>query len=98
MKSNVPVIGKIPDLQPDWMNEDNGIWLTDQTIIIDVIADFIQNWLEDNINPALYEGMKTTVEKFTDKQKFETTVVNLFQGYLDTRATAFENQINKTEE
>lgn len=98
MKSNVPVIGKIPDLQPDWMNEDNGIWLTDQTIIIDVIADFIQNWLEDNINPALYEGMKTTVEKFTDKQKFETEVVNLFQGYLDTRATAFENQINKTEE
>ena len=98
MKSNVPVIGKIPDLQPDWMNEDNGIWLTDQTIIIDVIADFIQNWLEDNINPALYEGMKTTVEKFTDKQKFETEVVKLFQGYLDTRATAFENQINKTEE
>ena len=98
MKSNVPVIGKIPDLQPDWMNEDNGIWLTDQTIIIDVIADFIQNWLEDNINPALYEGMQKTIENFVDKQKFETTVVNLFQGYLDTRATAFENQINKTEE
>ena len=98
MKSNVPVIGKIPDLQPDWMNEDNGIWLTDQTIIIDVIADFIQNWLEDNINPALFEGMKQTAEKFTDKQKFETSVVSLFEGYLNTRAEAFEKQINKTEE
>lgn len=98
MKSNVPVIGKIPDLQPDWMNEDNGIWLTDQTIIIDVIADFIQNWLEDNINPTLFEGMKQTAEKFTDKQKFETSVVSLFEGYLSTRAEAFEKQINKTEE
>ena len=98
MKSNVPVIGKIPDLQPDWMNEDNGIWLTDQTIIIDVIADFIQNWLEDNINPALFEGMKQTAEKFTDKQKFETSVVSLFEGYLNTRAEAFDKQINKNEE
>jgi hypothetical protein len=98
MKSNVPVIGKIPDLQPDWMNEDNGIWLTDQTIIIDVIADFIQNWLEDNINPSLFEGMSKTIEKFTDKQKFETSVVTLFEGYLTVRAEAFESQINKTEE
>lgn len=98
MKTNVPVIGKIPDLQPDWMNEENGIWINDKTILIDVIADFIQNWLEDNINPNLYDGMSKTIERYADKQKFESSVVNLFQEYIDTRATAFENQINKTEE
>lgn len=98
MKSNVPIIGKVPDLMPDWMNEDNGIWLTDQTIIIDVIADFIQNWLEDNIKPELYENMKNTVERYSNKQKFETSVCDLFESYLSARQQAFENQINKTEE
>ena len=98
MKSNVPVIGVVPDLPPDWMNEDNGIWINDQTIIIDVIADFIQNWLEDNIKPELYENMVKTAEKFSDKQKFESTVIKQFEDYLNFRAGAFESQINKTEE
>ena len=98
MKSNVPVIGKIPDLSPDWMNENNGIWITDQTILTDVLADFIQNWLEDNIKPDLFEEMKNTAEKFSDKQKFENIVVDTFSRYLSTRAQSFEEQISKTEE
>jgi glycosyltransferase involved in cell wall biosynthesis len=98
MKANVPVIGKVPDLAPEWMTEDNGIWITDQTLFADVIADFAQNWLEDNINPAIYEEMKKTVDQLSDKQKFESTVVTLFSGYLNTRADSFEQQILKTEE
>ena len=98
MKSNVPVIGKVPDLSPDWMTEGNGIWITDQTLFADVIADFVQNWLEDNINPAIYEEMKKTVNQLSDKQKFESTVVTLFSGYLNSRADSFEEQISKTEE
>jgi hypothetical protein len=80
------------------MNEDNGIWITDQTLLADIVADFIQNWLEDNIKPEVYEEMKKTSEQFSDKQKFESTVVTLFEGYLNTRADAFEQQITKTEE
>ena len=98
MKSNVPVIGKVPNLSPDWMTEDNGIWITDQTLFPDIIADYVQNWLEDNINPDIYEKMKTTVEKFTDKQKFESNIVTLFTTYLNNRADSFEQQISKTEE
>jgi len=98
MKSNVPCIGKVPDLMPDWMNEDNGIWISDETILIDIIADFIQNWLEDNIKPELYENMKKTVERYSDKSKFEKSVLSQFEDYLNYRAESFENQINKTEE
>jgi len=98
MKSNVPVIGKVPNLSPDWMSEDNGIWVTDQTLLPDLVADYAQNWLEDNIDPQIYEKMKQTVERYTDKQKFESSIVSLFDGYLTTRADAFENQISKTEE
>jgi hypothetical protein len=98
MKSNVPVIGKVPNLSPDWMSEDNGIWVTDQTLLPDLVADYAQNWLEDNIDPQIYEKMKETVERYTDKQKFESSIVSLFDGYLTARADAFENQISKTEE
>ena len=98
MKTGVPVIGKVPNLQPDWMNEENGIWITDQTLFPDLVADYIQNWLEDNIDPKIYEEMKKTVERYSDKQKFESAVVDLFEGYLKIRADSFENQISKTEE
>ena len=95
MKSNVPCIAKIPDLKPSWMTEDNGIWITDVTLITDFIADFIQNWLEDNINPELYDNMKSTAEKFSDKQKFDEKVVETFTTYLNNRADSFEEQLPK---
>jgi hypothetical protein len=98
MKCNVPVIGKVPNLIPDWINEDNGIWISDQTLMTDIIADFIQNWLEDNIKPEIFEEMKKTVERYSDKQKFESSVISLFENYLNTRADAFEQQITKTQE
>lgn len=98
MKSKVPVIGKVPNLPPDWMSENNGIWIDDQTILADVVADYIQNWLEDNINPEIFQEMEKTVERYTDKQKFESTVISLFEGYLNARADSFEEQISKTEE
>ena len=98
MKSNVPVIGKIPNLKAEWMTEENGIWITDKTLLADVIADFIQNWLEDNIKPELYAEMQKTIEPYSNKQEFDSSVVNLFNSYLENRAKSFEEQINKTEE
>jgi hypothetical protein len=98
MASEVPVIGKIPNIQPEWMNDDNGVWITNKTMICDFIADYIQNWLEDNIKTELYENMKKTVENYTNKQEFDSTVISLFENYLKVRAESFEQQISKTEE
>jgi len=98
MACGVPCIGKIPDMQPVWMEENNGIWVTDLTLFADYIADFIQNWLEDNIDPVVYENMNKTAEKYKNKQEFESKVVLLFSNYLTTRADSFEKQLLKTEE
>jgi hypothetical protein len=98
MASNVPVIGKVPNIRPEWMTDDNGIWITDELLLCDVIADFIQNWLEDNITPELYDSMKKTVENYTNKQEFESKIISLFENYLTLRADSFEQQISKTEE
>ena len=98
MASEVPVIGKIPNIQPEWMNDDNGVWITNKTMICDFIADYIQNWLEDNIKTELYENMKKTFENYPNKQEFDSTVISLFENYLNVRADSFEQQISKTEE
>lgn len=97
MASGVPVLGKIPDMQPSWMTQENGIWVTDLTLMTDFIADFIQNWLEDNIKPELYNNMDTTVENYLNKQSFDSKVTELFDNYLSTRASQFEEQISKTQ-
>lgn len=95
MSCGVPCLAKIPDLQPSWMNEDNGIWINDVTLITDFIADFVQNWLEDNIKPELYTKMKETAEQFKDKQRFENEVVELFSKYFTMRADSLEEQLSK---
>jgi glycosyltransferase involved in cell wall biosynthesis len=53
MASNCPVVGLVPDIKPTWMDENNGIWTKDGDKLIDMIADYIQNWVEDNISEKL---------------------------------------------
>ena len=95
MKVGVPVIGLVPDLVPSWMDENNGVWINNKTMMADVLSDFIQNWLEDNINPSLFENMETTVNSLQTLDQFETKVVELFNNMLRVRLESFESQLNK---
>jgi len=97
MKVGVPVIGLTPNLVPTWMNENNGVWVNNKIQILDFIADFLQNWLEDNVKQDLYTEMIKTVENLPSKTNFETKTVELFSGYINTRATSFEEQLSKLE-
>lgn len=97
MACGVPVMGIIPNLEHSWMNENNGIWVTDYNSIPDYIADFLQNWLEDNINTDFLEETEKTSQSFKDKNKFDETVSKLFDEYLKTRLEAFESQLIKSE-
>ena len=97
MKVGVPVIGLTPNLVPTWMNENNGVWVNNKIQILDFIADFLQNWLEDNVKQDLYTEMLKTVENLPSKTDFETKTVELFSGYINTRATSFEEQLSKLE-
>jgi hypothetical protein len=95
MKTGTPVIGKIPNIKPAWMNENNGVWTNDVVGIIDILAEYVQNWLEDNISDKLYDEGYLTAEKFSNKTKLENDVVMLFTNYLNTRLENLESQIEK---
>jgi len=95
MKSKTPVIGKVPNMKPEWLNDENGVWTYEQNNIHDILAEFIQNWLEDNINDDLYQHGIKTAESYSDKDKFDSTVVSLFELYMSQRKEVFESQLEK---
>jgi len=97
MKMGIPVLGLVPDIVPSWMNEDNGLWLNNKTLIVDVLSDFIQNWLEDNLNPELFDRMNMTVESLPTKEVFEENVISLFNDLFEKRIQSFEDQLSKFE-
>lgn len=97
MKMGIPVLGLVPDVIPSWMNEDNGLWLNNKTMIVDVLADYIQNWLEDNLNPELFERMEQTINSISTKEQFETNTLNLFNELFEKRLQSFEDQLSKFE-
>ena len=95
MKSNVPVLGLVPNLLPEWMTEENGLWINNKIQLVDFIADYLQNWLEDNVNETLFIEMRKTVESLPTKESFEEESVKLFDKYLTSRQESFTEQLSK---
>lgn len=95
MKSGVAVMGVIPKLIPGWLNEDNGIWVQDEIRLVDFVADFVQNWLEDNVSEKLYENGFKTAEKYSETNKFNGLILQSFQSYFNTIRQNFETELNK---
>jgi len=95
MACGVPVIGKAPSLVPDWISENNGIWIQEKIRLQDILADFIQNWLEDNVSENLYNGGIETADRYKNQDKFENTIESLFIGYSNIRIENFQSELNK---
>ena len=98
MACGTPVVGKVPSLKPEWMDENNGVWTYEFNEIIDIIANFTQNWLEDNISESLYDNMKTTAEIYSTNSNFEKEVIETFEDYIEKRKSSFEDQLEKIKE
>lgn len=95
MISGTPVIGKVPAMKPEWMEESNGLWTYQFNEIVDLISNFTQNWLEDNINEDLYKNMYETAIKYQNDNKFETEVLENFSKYFEVRTENFVEQLDK---
>jgi glycosyltransferase involved in cell wall biosynthesis len=98
MACGTPVIGKVPSLKPEWMDENNGVWTYEFNEIIDIIANFTQNWLEDNISESLYNNMKTTAEIYSTNSNYEKEVIETFEDYIEKRKSSFEEQLVQIKE
>lgn len=94
MSCGVPVLGKVPNMIPEWMTEDNGLWEHDFNKIIDRISNYIKVWLEDGIPDSLYNHMSDTVKKYS-KEQTESQLLNVIEYYTLKRIEALEEAITK---
>ena len=98
MKVGVPVIGITPYLKHDWMNEENGVWIENPMNLTDIIADFVLNWLEDNITPELIANGKETAKIFSDRENFNSKAKTITEEIFNARERSFQEQLNRLKE
>lgn len=92
MKCNIPVLGKVPNMVPEWMEDKNGLWTHDFNSIPDILANYIQAWLEDSSPEELYEKMGEMNNKYNDEQQKEK-ILEVYQKVVDNRVNEFKLQL-----
>ncbi len=103
MESGTPIIGKIPNLIPEWMTDskdgaesikNNGVWTNTTLNIPELIATFMKVFLEDSIPQDLIDSMRETTGNYTSiKQK--VVLENVYNFLIEERIHEFNNILNK---
>lgn len=99
IKSGNIVIGKIPELIPEWMLSedktqllDNGIWFNNINSVHKIIADVIRTWINDDIPSEITDAMKETAKKYSFDE-YKVNLDNLINSYINERVKEFEEVI-----
>jgi len=100
MKCKIPVVGKIPNTEPDWLAE-NGIWTYDENKIVDLLAKYVLSYLEGvELDDDVFTKMNESTLKYRTNVT-ESNVVSTFKAFTAVRLSKFrkllENE-NKEEE
>lgn len=96
MKCDVPVIGKVPRMVPEWMEDNNGVWTHDMLNITDLIAQYLQAWMEDSEPQEVLGEMSKMKDKYTLEQE-KTSIKDVYERIISERRTGLENQYKAEE-
>ena len=98
MKCGVPVVGKIPFTEPDWLSE-NGFWTYDGNKISELLGTYVLAWLDGvELTEDVKEKMNMSHLPYTKKIHNESTL-SIFTTIITQRSELIKNTIekNKTE-
>lgn len=101
IKSGSIVIGKIPNVIPEWMyNEDNtgltdaGLWFTSVKDVHNIIASVVRSIMDDDVPEELYTAMKAFDDKYSYNDK-KQQIKDVFGGYVKERIEEMKIVKNK---
>lgn len=107
IECGTPIIGKIPNLIPEWMESDsddetiniknNGIWTNNILTIPELIATFMKRWLEDTIPEALLEGMEESKGHYSEANQV-SKINEVYSTLVGNRRAEFEAMLETTKE
>ena len=94
IECNTPVIGKIPNMIPEWMEsvdaegnvtiKQNGVWTNTTLNIPELIATYLKVWLEDSVPSDLTEGINESKGLYTSEKQIEVAT-NVYSTLRDNR-------------
>jgi hypothetical protein len=92
MKCGVPVVGKIPNTEPDWLSE-NGMWTYDENKIVEILGTFILAWLDGvELTNEVKDKMKETLLPYnTDITK--NNILSIFNSFTNKRIEALSKAL-----
>jgi glycosyltransferase involved in cell wall biosynthesis len=94
MKCNVPVIGKIPDTEPDWLSE-NGMWTYDGNKLVELLGTYILAWIDGvELSQEVLDKMKNTLEPY-DTLKTKDSILSIFTSIVNKRVESIESALTK---
>lgn len=94
MKCNVPVIGKIPDTEPDWLSE-NGMWTYDSNKLVEILGSYILAWIEGvELGDDVKEKMKETLLPY-ETSVTENNILSIFGSLKNKRVESIQTALEK---
>jgi hypothetical protein len=94
MKCGVPVVGKIPFTEPDWLSE-NGFWTYDGNKIVELLGTYVLAWIEGvELQEEVKEKMKQTVIPYT-KELHNQATLSIFNSVITQKIESIKNALEK---
>lgn len=94
IKCGVPVVGKIPRNEPDWLSE-NGMWTYDENKIVEILGTFVMAWLDGSeLNDDVKQKMKETLLPY-DTEITKNNITSIFGSFKNKRIEAIQNALEK---
>jgi hypothetical protein len=102
IECGTPVIGKIPNMIPEWMEgtdengatmlKYNGLWTNSTQNIPELISTYMKAWLEDSVPQELFDGMEETKGKYTEENQVNK-IQEVYSSLVQSRVEEFKNII-----
>jgi len=103
MECETPVIGKIPNLIPEWMEttdeggnkviKGNGVWTNTTLNIPELIATYMKVWLEDSVPNDLLTTMKESMGQYTSANQ-KAIIEGVYGQLVSNRKVELTNILN----
>lgn len=94
MKCGIPVIGKIPETEPDWLDE-NGMWTYDTNKVIEILGSYILAWIEGvELEEEVTAKMKDTLLPY-ETSITQNSINSIFGSLINKRIESIENALEK---
>ena len=94
MKCGVPVVGKVPNTEPEWIGE-NGMWTSDITKINELLGTYILAWVEGiELDEEVKQKINDTLLPY-DTLTTKNNIISVFESLKNKRIEALETALTK---